>query len=258
VSAYLDTEGYLVSVLDAQDDARIQRRQLEAFIGNSRGGLIWVPAKNTPYSSIELLQTQQIPTVSFLRAWPGDLFDHIGIKNADAIGTAVDYLSSLGHRHIAYLGGEANFGVRIERLEGFRRAMRRIGSAPPLVWDSRDDKVSGKTAMRALLTAHPQISAVVCNGDMTAIGALAACAEMNRRIGEDISIIGFDGTQDAQIATPALTTLSINPNEMGRKLAQVLLNRIANPDLPITASLVAADLVVRKSTGPAQPRLLST
>jgi LacI family transcriptional regulator len=45
---------------------------------------------------------------------------------------------------------------------------------------------------------------------------------------------------------------------MGRKLAQVLLNRIANPDLPITASLVAADLVVRKSTGPAQPRLLST
>ena len=75
---------------------------------------------------------------------------------------------------------------------------------------------------------------------------------------EDISIIGFDGTQDAQIATPALTTLSINPNEMGRKLAQVLLNRIANPDLPITASLVAADLVVRKSTGPAQPRLLST
>ncbi|MDB4170453.1 LacI family transcriptional regulator [Planktomarina sp.] len=258
VSAYLDTEGYLVSVLDAQDDARIQRRQLEAFIGNSRGGLIWVPAKNTPYSSIELLQTQQIPTVSFLRAWPGDLFDHIGIKNADAIGTAVDYLSGLGHRHIAYLGGEANFGVRIERLEGFRRAMRRIGSAPPLVWDSRDDKVSGKTAMRALLTAHPQISAVVCNGDMTAIGALAACAEMNRRIGEDISIIGFDGTQDAQIATPALTTLSINPNEMGRKLAQVLLNRIANPDLPITASLVAADLVVRKSTGPAQPRLLST
>ena len=197
------------------------------------------------------MQTQQIPTVSFLRAWPGDLFDHIGIKNADAIGTAVDYLSSLGHRHIAYLGGEANFGVRIERLEGFRRAMRRIGSAPPLIWDSRDDKISGKTAMQALLAAHPQISAVVCNGDMTAIGALAACAEMNRRIGEDISIIGFDGTQDAQIATPALTTLSINPNEMGRKLAQVLLNRIANPDLPITASLVAADLVIRKSTGPA-------
>lgn len=249
VSDLMDDAGYLVSVLDARDDARIQRRQLEAFIRYSRGGLIWVPAQNTPTSTIELLKTHNIPTVSFLRDLGGNQFDHLGIKNAEAIEQAVAYLQGLGHRNIAYLGGEANFGVRTERLQGFRNATP-AGPPNPLIWPSHDDKISGKTAMLDLMTAHPGTSAVVCNGDMVAIGALAACAQLGLAVGHDVSIIGFDNTQDAQIATPALTTLAVNPYAMGRKLAQALLNRIADPNMPITVSLVNADLVIRQTTGP--------
>ena len=249
VSDLLDGEGYLVSILDSRDDANIQRRHLESFIGNSRGGLIWVPAENTPGSTVELLKTQRIPTVSFLRHLQNNLFDHIGIKNAEAIGKAVEYLQSLGHHKIAYLGGEANSGVRIERLNGFRAAMRNI-TPNPLVWPSHDDKISGKNAMQDLLSKYPQTTAVVCNGDMVAIGALAACSQLKYVVVKDISVIGFDGTQDAEIATPGLTTLAVNPYEIGRKLAQALLNRIGLPDMPVTDSLVSADLVIRKSTGP--------
>ena len=100
----LEAEGFLVSILDTRDNASRQGRQLEAFIRNGRGGLLWVPALDTPEDTFELLRAQRTPTVTFLRP-AGRGFDHVGIRNAEATETAAEYLIGLGHRHIAYLGG---------------------------------------------------------------------------------------------------------------------------------------------------------
>ena len=77
----LEAEGYLVSILDTRDDADRQTRQLEAFIRHGRGGLIWVPALDTPDETFDLLAAHKIPTVTFLRNVRTD-FDHVGIRNA--------------------------------------------------------------------------------------------------------------------------------------------------------------------------------
>lgn len=246
----LETEGYMVSIVDTRDDAQRQERQLENFIRHGRGGLLWVPAMNTPDAVFDLLAAQGIPTVTFLRPAHRRL-DHVGIRNAEATAVATGYLGDLGHRRIAYLGGTDMTVVRQERLSGYRATMAERGLAPPLVWDSEDNKREGLDAMTALLRSHPEVTAVVCNGDMVALGASLALVRMGRAPGRDVSVIGFDDVQDAAVATPPLTTMSVSPHRLGRRLARALLDRIADPQMPATVSELTAELVVRETTGPA-------
>lgn len=244
----LEAEGYMVSIVDTRDDADRQQRQLQAYIQHGRGGLLWVPALNTSEETFDLLATHGIPVVTFLRQVRRDL-DHVGIRNAEATATATEYLASLGHKHIAYLGGTDMTIVRKERISGYEQALARLDLPPPLVWDSADNKLAGLEAMTELLKAHPETTAVVCNGDMVALGACLALARAGLTPGKDISVIGFDDIQDAAAATPPLTTMAVSPHKLGRRLARTLLDRIQDTEMPATVSEIAAELVVRQTTG---------
>lgn len=248
VSDLLEAEGYLVSVLDSQDDPERQRRQLEAFIRSSRGGLLWVPAHDTPQTTFNLLRNHRIPTVTFLRRRGASDFDHVGILNTEATQTATNYLADLGHRHIAFLGGITDVEVRNQRIAGYEKVITARGLGPPIIWESLDDKLSGLNAMLALRAAHPEVTGIVCNGDMVALGACLAMGRLDLEPGKDISIIGFDDIQDAAVATPPLTTMAVSPYQLGRRLARVLLDRIHEPDAPVAVSEVSAELVVRGTT----------
>ncbi len=249
----LEAEGYLVSIVDTRDDPARQARQLEAFIRHGRGGLLWVPAIDTSEDTFEMLAAQAIPTVTFLRHVRGDL-DHVGIRDAEATASATGFLADLGHKHIAYLGGTEMTIVRQERIAGYVNEMARRGLRENEVWECEDNKLAGLDAMMELHRSHQEITAVVCNGDMVALGASLALTRMGLSPGRDVSIIGFDDIQDAAVATPPLTTMAVHPHKLGRKLARVLLDRIEEPDMPATVSEIAAKLVVRETTGaPTKP-----
>lgn len=250
VSDLLEGEGYLVSVLDARDDPKRQSAHIEAFIRHGRGGLLWVPAPETTKETISLLQRHNLPTVTFLRRLKGEGFDHVGIRNTDATMRATEHLIGLGHRHIAYLGGNQSSEVHEDRVEGYRRALARGTTSTPIVWDSEDNKSAGIDAMVALLRKHPETSAVVCNGDMVALGACLALQRAGMTPGKEISVVGFDNIQDAAVATPALTTMELSPYQMGRQLARVLLDRIQKPNQPPAVLDISAELCIRQTTGP--------
>ncbi len=244
----LEAKGYLVSIVDTCDDSGRQQRQLEAFIRHGRGGLIWVPAMDTPPEALELLNAHRMPVVTFLRPVRRD-FDHVGIRNAEATATATGYLADMGHRHIAYLGGTEMTHVRRERIEGYEQERARRGLAPCVIWECEFNKLAGLNALLDLRRAHPEITAVVCNGDMVALGASLALIRSGQRPGHDVSVIGFDDIQDAAAATPPLTTMAVHPQKLGRKLARVLLDRIEDPSMPATVSEISAELVIRDTTG---------
>ena len=252
VSDMLETEGYLVSILDSQDDPNRQRSNLEAFIRSYRGGLLWVPAQDTPPETVELLKTHAIPTVTFLRQPDGCEFDHVGIQDREATRQATRYLADLGHRGIAFFGGEADPEVRKKRIEGYAEVMGERGLGPVIVWDAPDDKVSGMNAMLELRERHPEVTAIVCNGDIVALGACHALRRLGQTPGREVAVVGFDDIQDASVATPPLTTMAVSPYELGRILAQKLLDRIADPEAPVTSTLLPAELVVRETAAKLQ------
>ncbi|KMW56825.1 Transcriptional regulator, LacI family [Candidatus Rhodobacter oscarellae] len=253
-SDLFESEGYLLSVLDARDDAERQRNQLEAFIRSTRGGVLWVPAEDTPKSTFELLTTHQLPSVTFLRRSEFADLDHIGIENAKATAEATHHLAELGHRRIAFLGGTARVAVRSERIEGYTSALAQLGLGAPIVWDCEDGRVAGMQAMDEIRRQHPDVTALVCNGDMVAIGACLALQRRGEMPGREVSVVGFDDIQDAELAVPPLTTMAVSPYMLGRKLARVMLERIREPDMPITVSHVPARMVLRETTKPPMQR----
>jgi LacI family transcriptional regulator len=244
----LETEGYLVSIVDTRDDPERQKRQLQSFIQHGRGGLLWVPAADTSQETFDMLAAQAIPVVTFLRHVRRDL-DHVGIRNTDATAIATRYLVDLGHRHIAYLGGADESMVRKERIAGYQRVISESKLGDGLVWSCEDNKLAGMNAMVALQKALPDVTAVVCNGDMVALGACLALIRAGQRPGVDVSVMGFDDIQDAVVATPALSTMAVSPHKLGRKLARTLLDRISDPEMPPIVSEISAELIIRETTG---------
>ena len=244
----LEAEGYMVSVLDAQGDPGRQNRQLEACIKFGRGGLIWVPAADTPQGALELLNTHRLPTVTFMRKVSRS-FDFVGVQNSEAMSLAAQHLIDLGHERIAYFGGTEQTSVRIERIEGYRDALSQIDGAQPVIWPCRESKRAGVEAIMALRQAHPEVAGIVCNGDVVALGACLGLTQSGLKIGRDFSVVGFDDIEEAAISTPALTTMGINPRKLGARLAEILLDRMRTPELPICHSEYSATLIVRETTG---------
>lgn len=249
----LEAEGYLVSIVDTRDDHERQKRQLESFIRHGRGGLLWVPAVDTPDETFAMLSAQRIPVVTFLRHVSRDL-DHVGIRNTEATATATRILADLGHQHIAYLGGSDKTMVRKERIAGYEAVLAEKRLATSVIWSCEDNKLAGLQAMTTLIRKHPEITAVVCNGDMVALGACLALTRAGLRPGVDVSVFGFDDIQDAEVATPALSTMAVSPHKLGRKLARTLLDRIEDRDMPPVVLEVSAEPVIRETTGAPQKK----
>ena len=250
VSDYLESHGYFVSVLDARNDIERQKRNIEAFIRSARGGLIWVPAHNTPLKTVELLRNYSIPTITFLRQIKGAGFDHVGIKNTQGTEIATDYLINLGHTKIAYFGGDTNSDVRQDRAQGYELSLKKHSISWKVIWASEDTKQSGVERLHDLLSAHPDVTALVCNGDMVALGACLALQSKGLQPGKDVSVIGFDNVMDAKLVTPSLTTMAVNPYKMGQILAETILKRINETERQQITYFNDPELIIRNSVGP--------
>ena len=250
VSDSLEKHGYFVSVLDSRNDIERQKRNIEAFIRSARGGLIWVPAHNTPSKTVETLRNYRIPTITFLRQIKGADFDHVGIKNLEGTEIATDYLIGLGHTKIAYFGGDTNSDVRKARVQGYELSLKKNGISWRVIWSSDDTKRSGVERFHDLLSEHPEVTALVCNGDMVALGACLALQSKGLQPGKDISVVGFDNVMDAKIVTPSLTTMAVNPYSLGQILAETILKRINDTERPQSTYLNNPELIIRNSAGP--------
>ena len=91
---------------------------------------------------------------------------------------------------------------------------------------------AGKAAMQNLLAMNPRPDAVFAVSDTLAAGAMRAIEQAGLQVPEDIAVIGFDGTELAEMVSPQLTTVEQPSREIGAKAVELLLNKIENPDVP--------------------------
>jgi DNA-binding LacI/PurR family transcriptional regulator len=106
----------------------------------------------------------------------------------------------------------------------------------------------GESAATMLLERYPEISALFCYNDLTAVGALQAAQNLGRRVPEDLSIAGFDGIPLAGLVTPSLTTCEVNTYELGVQAMHLLMAQIAEDPRGYHEITIKPDLVIREST----------
>ena len=142
-----------------------------------------------------------------------------------------------------------------ERTRGYHAALAAAGLMPDpeLVIESNFDVDGGRAAAAALLELAEPPTAIFAFNDQLAIGAMQTALARNLRVPEDLSIVGFDDTAEAELVTPALTTVRQPLAEMGRMGVSLLTRLLENHQLEAVHVELATELIVRGSTGPRRP-----
>ncbi|GGJ24545.1 LacI family DNA-binding transcriptional regulator [Deinococcus roseus] len=167
----------------------------------------------------------------------------------DEVGAflATRYLLDNGHRQIAHITGEASQHVTETRLGGYRRALSQAGVPfdGRLVFHADYTEQGGYRSVQQLLGRGVDFTAVFCSNDQMAIGAYQALREFNKRIPEDVSVVGFDDISFAQYMHPTLTTVRVPIRNMGSVAARMVIDLIEGREAEHPT--LEAELVIRRS-----------
>ncbi|GHF84259.1 LacI family transcriptional regulator [Amycolatopsis bartoniae] len=176
----------------------------------------------------------------------------VGATNWSGGMAAAEHLLSLGHRRIAFAGGTQTASCNQARLHGYRAALESagVGTDPDLVLHGDFQYDAGLEMGTRLLSLAEPPTAVFAASDATALGVLEAARRRGLRVPEDLSVVGFDDTVLAELATPGLTTVRQPLQDMGRVALRTLLRLIAGETLDSHHVELATNLVVRGSTAP--------
>ncbi|WP_199434644.1 LacI family DNA-binding transcriptional regulator [Qaidamihabitans albus] len=163
--------------------------------------------------------------------------------------SVAEHVLSLGHRRIAFTVGSRALTTVADRLAGAAAALGAAGLSIedlPVV-EAAFTREGGKQAMRRILDAHPDVTAVIALNDDMAIGVLSVLRARGRAVPEEVSVAGFDDVAVAEHLAPALTTVRLPMTEMGEQaLALALKPRSSRP----RRRFAGHTLVVRDSTAP--------
>ena len=175
----------------------------------------------------------------------------VSVLTDEGAGTAlaVQHLIELGHRDIAFLGGESHMSTAAIKLRAYRKVLKDAGLKLLPEWQLLDSFSidSGKRQMKQLLSLTNRPTAVVCVNDYNAIGAIKAAVEGGLNVPEDISVVGFDDIPLAHHFIPELTTVSQQANDLGQTAVEILKLMMEGQKVK-KQYMLEPHLVVRQST----------
>ncbi|HEY8456507.1 MAG TPA: LacI family DNA-binding transcriptional regulator [Actinopolymorphaceae bacterium] len=244
--------GYCVVTSSTDEDEERAIQVITALRSHQVDGLVVTPP-----------ETEAINTYLVAAAKAGTPIVLIGMKLdpplADRVTTdtyrgarqAVNHLVELGHRRIAYVGAR---GMAKSRRRGYRDALRSAGLTVDrdLVVDRSLNRRGGMAAGEALLDRPDPPTAVFAANDSVALGVIQAAYRRRLLVPDDLSVVGFDGTELAEHAIPPLTTVAQPMDQMGHEAIELLVARMqATDEKQFTERRLPCELVVRDSTGPA-------
>ncbi len=249
IEDYLLQEGYFYFVASHRHRPDLIDEYPRLFLERSVDGLI---AVDTPWN---LSLPVPVVTVSGHNDVKG--VTNIVLNHERAAEVALKHLFQLGHRHIAFIKGQAfssDTQVRWTNIERVARQLKlRISTKliAQLEGDSPSPQIGFKATKR-LLSGHEPFTALFAFNDISAMGAIRALRDSGLRVPYDVSVVGFDDIQSAAYQNPGLTTVRQPLREMGRLAAEIVLQRIKRPQpgLNHRETTVEPELIVRETTCP--------
>ncbi|WP_138419237.1 LacI family DNA-binding transcriptional regulator [Sinomonas gamaensis] len=178
----------------------------------------------------------------------------VGADDVQGARLAAEHLLANGHRQVAFVNGPHSISACRDRARGFLQAYAQSGTDAHVTeinvpaMTGRD----GLAAVEAVLEVNPSVSAVFCANDMLALGVLRGLSRRGVRVPEHVSLVGYDDSEFAEVLSPALTTVRIDPFEIGREAARIALEASLTETSPAPV-ILEPRLMVRESVAPIGP-----
>ncbi|WP_143527946.1 LacI family DNA-binding transcriptional regulator [Rubrobacter xylanophilus] len=240
--------GYAVILCASAEDAQTEREYVDLLIQRRVEGLLLVPAADG-HEYLRQEQTAGLAVVALDRPIAGLPTDAVIVQNRAGTRRAVQHLIEHGHRRIAFVGAGRELYTTRKRLEGYREALREAG-LEELVRLEAPDAPSAAGRMRELLALNTPPTAVFAANNLITLGALQALEQAGARVPEDVALVGFDDFALAAVLRPRLTLVRQPADELGRRAARLLIDRLENK-LPPTPrrTVLPTELIIRESCG---------
>jgi LacI family transcriptional regulator/LacI family repressor for deo operon, udp, cdd, tsx, nupC, and nupG len=175
--------------------------------------------------------------------------DSVVVNNEEGAFSAVDHLISLGYKRIAYLGGLPEIPTTRQRMNGYINALKKNGIEVDkkfiLTGDSKH--ISGKKMASELLEMPQPPDALFTGNNLITLGALEVIHSKGLKIPKDVAIIGFDDMPWSISLNPSLTAVSQPGYEIGRRAADILFQRIEEPERENVQLVLNTKLIIRES-----------
>jgi len=242
------SHGYEVLIANTDYDSQWLKSSVRIMLGRRVAGLALIVSEIDP-AILDELESRNVRTVVYDVGEPRPGILSIKANYRKGIERVSEYLRSLGHRKFAFVGHHTGLGPLGDRKRTFIEVMERYSPALQFtaVADS-DDYNGGRRAVRQLFASNVRPTAILCVNDFMAVGVLRELRDIGIEVPGRVSVTGFDNISLSEVVYPALTTLHIARDQIGRQIFATL----AAPEQPAIRPqeiLITPELVVRESTG---------
>ncbi|MEG2207103.1 MAG: substrate-binding domain-containing protein [Clostridia bacterium] len=189
-------------------------------------------------AEVAQLMRAKLPVITIDHSFP----NHSAVFS-DSVGgmeLLVAHAAKLGHQRIAYVHGKQS-AVTEARLTSFRHAMNQHALTVREAYLLEAEYLQPRKcygAVRKLLTMTEAPTCILAPDDLAAFGALEAIRDAGLMVGKEISLAGYDGSELLQLARPKLCTIRQNAWEIGRRAAELLIERIQQPSVARVCNLI--------------------
>lgn len=204
---------------------------------------------------------KKFPIIVFVDSSPDDIkYDSVVIDFKQAFTKAIDYILSLGHERIGYIGGREYIGKDQEALGEQREIVFREYMTSKGLFDERNVHIgsftieSGYELMKKAIDQNHLPSAFMIASDGMAIGLLKACYEAGIRIPKDLSIFSFNDITQSQYTIPPLSTVKVYKEFMGEQAVNLLIEKATHQRSISKKVIIPTELVIRESCFPLQKK----
>ena len=257
------TRGFAVMFCNTDESAEEESRYLRLLVERQVDGVLLVPAENAA-ASLRLLRTHNIPVVVLDRR-ASRRVDNVRCDSEAGAHALASHLVELGHRRIAVLTGRRGISTSVDRVAGVRRALADAG----LALDESLVRYGGFTfgdlnladgrrmAQEVLAATDDPPTAIFAANNFIAFGAIRALHDLGLKVPDDISVVAFDDLPVEWVSDPFLTVAAQPAYEIGRRAAEMMIDRLLGERTTAGESVVLPfEVIVRRSTG--TPRVRET
>ena len=249
----LERSGYDLLLYTTHRDPERERLRLAGLAGGMADGLLTVLPK-TIDTHLRMLEQLTLPVVIIDHRGANTPLPTIATDNLSGARSAMEHLTTLGHRRIGFVTGDVETGAAGERLRGYRDGLRAAGLPfdEALVEQGDFYQARGFEAALRLLRLPGPPTAIFAANDVSAFGVTAAVRELRLRVPDDVSVVGFDDIPSARQTHPPLTTVRQPLYDMGAAATRLLLPLLKGGEAAVPRLSLPTELVVRGSSAPAK------
>ena len=217
-------------------------------------GVLLVPAGGND-KTIKFLETNGINIVVLDRRVSGVKTDFVCSDSKDGANRLIKLLIGLGHKRIAIITGPKKVSTAVDRVTGYKQALTESGliECGELIYYGSFNQQSGYELTKQMMAQSPKPTAIFGANNFIVLGIIKALSELQLKVPEDVSVVGFDDFPESMLVRPFFTAAIQPAYEMGRLATELLLKRLMGE---LTGGfqriILPIEIIERESSGPAK------